>query len=288
MPWGLIMEEIRRVGGDDMGRERINAEKFGSFIAALRRENRMTQRQLAEKLYVSNKAVSKWERGLSLPDIALLEPLADTFGVTVTELLHGERQASGGTAENGMTESVNVKLVEKLEADAEKNRQSLHQEKKKRALLLCVSALIGGGWLAFLYLQGHRLGVAREEISQGLLLNVFLPLLFGIWFFFLIRERLPGYYDTEKICYYGDGVFRMHISGVYFNNANWPHILKAARLFCFLTPIFYPALWLGLRMAVPTRNWPWISLGMQLTVLLGGLFLPIVYAAKRWENPKTR
>ena len=51
----------------------------------------MTQRELADRLYVSDKAVSKWERGLSLPDVALLIPLGDCLGVSVTELLRGER-----------------------------------------------------------------------------------------------------------------------------------------------------------------------------------------------------
>ncbi len=68
------------------GANRIDAEKFGSFIAKRRRDRKLTQRELAEKLYISNKAVSKWECGLSLPDIALLEPLADALEVSVTDI----------------------------------------------------------------------------------------------------------------------------------------------------------------------------------------------------------
>ena len=69
----------------------IDNQKFGRFVAALRKEKGYTQKELAEKLFLSDKAISKWERGLSLPDIALLEPLADILGVTVAELLKGER-----------------------------------------------------------------------------------------------------------------------------------------------------------------------------------------------------
>ena len=69
----------------------IDNARFGAFVARLRKEKGLTQRQLAELVGVSDKAVSKWERGLSLPDISLLEPLADALGVTVAELLHGER-----------------------------------------------------------------------------------------------------------------------------------------------------------------------------------------------------
>ncbi|MBR2533011.1 MAG: response regulator [Lachnospiraceae bacterium] len=60
---------------------------LGSLIRALRIQNQMTQAQLGEKLNVTDKAVSKWERGLSYPDIALFPGLADTLGVSVSDLL---------------------------------------------------------------------------------------------------------------------------------------------------------------------------------------------------------
>ena len=69
----------------------LNKTAFGSFLAQLRREKGMTQKELAACLYVSDKAVSKWERGLSVPDISLLVPLAEQLNVTVAELLRGCR-----------------------------------------------------------------------------------------------------------------------------------------------------------------------------------------------------
>lgn len=69
----------------------MDAEKFGAFIAEVRREQNMTQKQLAEKLHVTDKAVSRWERGVGFPDISLLEPLADTLGLTIAELIKSER-----------------------------------------------------------------------------------------------------------------------------------------------------------------------------------------------------
>ena len=62
----------------------------------MRREKELTQKDLAERLHVSVQAVSKWERGLSCPDIALLEPLAEALGLTVTELLSGQRGEEPG------------------------------------------------------------------------------------------------------------------------------------------------------------------------------------------------
>lgn len=65
--------------------------KIGPFIRQLRKERGMTQRELAAVLNVTDKAVSKWELGASLPDVGLLLPLAESLGVSVTELLGGAR-----------------------------------------------------------------------------------------------------------------------------------------------------------------------------------------------------
>ena len=69
----------------------MNAEKTGAFIRALRKETMLTQQQLAERLHVSDKAVSRWETGRGFPDIGNLEDLAEALGVSVAELLKGER-----------------------------------------------------------------------------------------------------------------------------------------------------------------------------------------------------
>ncbi|MBR1861902.1 MAG: helix-turn-helix transcriptional regulator [Lachnospiraceae bacterium] len=65
--------------------------EVGLFIQSLRKEKNMTQRELADKLGVSDKAVSKWETGKSMPDTALFEPLCREFGISVNELLAAER-----------------------------------------------------------------------------------------------------------------------------------------------------------------------------------------------------
>ena len=69
----------------------IDKKTFGIFLAEQRKAKGFTQRELAEKLFISDKAVSKWERGLSMPDISLLVPLAEILDVSVTELLEGKR-----------------------------------------------------------------------------------------------------------------------------------------------------------------------------------------------------
>ena len=63
--------------------------RFGSFVAQLRKERGLTQKELAQRLHVTDKAVSKWETGRGFPDLKLLEPLAQTLEVSLVELLQG-------------------------------------------------------------------------------------------------------------------------------------------------------------------------------------------------------
>ncbi len=69
----------------------MDKKTLGSFISALRRAQGLTQQEVADRLMISNRAVSRWERDEAMPDITLLPAIADLFGVTVDELLRGER-----------------------------------------------------------------------------------------------------------------------------------------------------------------------------------------------------
>lgn len=69
----------------------MNQEKIGKFIAKLRKENNMTQQELADKLGITDRAISKWENGRGLPDLSLIKPLCDELSVSINELLAGER-----------------------------------------------------------------------------------------------------------------------------------------------------------------------------------------------------
>lgn len=69
----------------------MNQEKIGRFIAECRKENKLTQEQLAEKLGVTDRAISKWENGRGMPDLSLMKPLCKELGITVNDLLSGEK-----------------------------------------------------------------------------------------------------------------------------------------------------------------------------------------------------
>lgn len=81
----------------------MDAEKFGAFVQQRRRELGMNQAELAQQLYVTDKAVSRWERGVGFPDIKLLQPLADALQVTLVELMHAERMDEELTKEQAST-----------------------------------------------------------------------------------------------------------------------------------------------------------------------------------------
>ena len=77
----------------------MDSERIGGVILRLRRERGLTQRQLAERLHVTDKAVSKWERGQGCPDVSLLTALSQALGADLTALLSGQlpsEEASGG------------------------------------------------------------------------------------------------------------------------------------------------------------------------------------------------
>ena len=78
----------------------------GSFIKELRKEKNMTQKQLADLLHITDRAVSKWERGVCAPDISLLEPLAEILEVSIVELIQGERAEAPQEAEASAKEII--------------------------------------------------------------------------------------------------------------------------------------------------------------------------------------
>lgn len=88
--------------------DRMDNYITGAAIRALREKNRLTQQQLAEKLCVSHKTVSKWETGKGFPDISLIEPLADVLKISVPELLSGEQVINSNRSANMLRSNLYV------------------------------------------------------------------------------------------------------------------------------------------------------------------------------------
>lgn len=112
--------------------------KTGKLISELRKQQGLTQQQLADKLNLSNKTISKWECGLGSPDLSNLPILADTLGVSVDELLRGKLSRVGTTQNSHITKG-NV------------SQKELTPEQKKERAIITLAASLGAilGILAY-------------------------------------------------------------------------------------------------------------------------------------------
>lgn len=251
--------------------EPIDRERFGAFLTQLRKEKSFTQQELADRLYVSNKAVSKWERGQSLPDISLLTPLAQLLGISVTELLKGER-LTGETMENREVESLVGKAVQLSAEEQEKRKQTRRFWRK--AWALCAAAA-GVETLALIALGR----LSALELWDFLLLVEGLTLGFGAYFCFFIKETLPAYYDENKIYAYSDGPFRMNLGVIPFNNSNWPHIVRVGRSCLLGTAVLWPLVfWLARSLRLPDMG----MLALALTACFD-FFIPMIVVARKYQ-----
>jgi len=113
----------------------MDKEKTGQLIAQLRKDKGLTQKQLAEALNVTDKAVSKWERGLSFPDISMLEPIAEILDISIMEILAGARQDKNET----MTlEDASKMIKESVELGDEEIR---HKKEMSRIIIILLVVL---------------------------------------------------------------------------------------------------------------------------------------------------
>lgn len=105
----------------------MDNEKFGKFIKKLRKEKGITQKELGEKLNITDKAISKWERGLSFPDITMLNILAEFFEIDVSELLNGEK---GAKKDIDIDKEIS-EAIEKYKNIEEKEKRKLTKQRKQ-------------------------------------------------------------------------------------------------------------------------------------------------------------
>lgn len=243
----------------------INMEKFGGFVAELRKAHGMTQKELGEKLFVTDKTVSKWERGLSMPNVALLLPLSEALGVTVTELLRGGRTES----ETLPVTEVEHLLASSITLSAEEQRLRKQEQKRWRLLFVLCAAVSAAELLALLVM-----GYTFEELASSVFLVMLLLLIFGGWFCFCAPDTLPAYYDENRIDYISSGFFRMHMPGISFNNRNWPHIVNACRKYCLFIPVVFPVAYHLLKLLPFTRQSFLPALSATLAASLG-IFIPV-------------
>lgn len=249
----------------------IDKSKFGAFIFELRKEKGFTQKELAEKLFISDKAVSKWETGHSVPDITLLVPLSEILEVTVTELLECRR----------IEKEVNVAqmddVVKRVIHLSEEEKYNRPQVERKDIVFFIVCVVISLLELFGLYQLEHAFYFVIPVFIGSLL-----AMLFGIYFWFFIKEKLPVYYDENKINVYVDGMIHMNMPGVTFNNNNWPHIVRVLRIWSIVGMTIFPVVFIAVSSLFSNYR-PMSDVVLELAFLIGGLFIPVYVLGKKYQ-----
>ena len=140
----------------------MNQSSIGKFISQKRKEQNMTQEQLAEKLGVSNKTVSKWECGKCMPDYSIVKPLCQELGITVSELLDGEDK---GTHNDELL----LNMLERIQA----------LEKQKMSMTGILLIIMGIALLAFSQVLG---GTAFRDFLSGFMTGIsIVDMLVGVY-----------------------------------------------------------------------------------------------------------
>ena len=144
----------------------MNQTAIGSYIARKRKEQNLTQEQLAQQLGVSNKTISKWENGKCMPDYSIIQRLCDAIHVTLPELMDGE-----DAAENSVRVYDNEQILDLL-------RRTQELERQKGALYGLVLVLLGiassamskttGGTDVQNFISGVLMGFSVAEILAGI------------------------------------------------------------------------------------------------------------------------
>ena len=157
--------------------------KIGRFIAECRRLQGLTQAQLAEKLDITDRAVSKWETGRSLPDVALMLALCEILGISVNELLNGERL----TMENNQEK--NDQLLLEMAKELEKKNKTIWRN-MLIIMIVSITALFAGIIAAALFMP---------EGPWQLVAIVAVTVLFLIPCFYALKlEVSVGVYKCKK------------------------------------------------------------------------------------------
>lgn len=161
----------------------MDQAKIGKFIADCRKEQGLTQAQLAEKIGVSDRAVSKWETGRSMPDSSIMLEVCDAIGINVNELLNGERIVMDEYKEKAEAQLLEMKKMEEDHA----------------RLMLRLEVVIGYtcSIAFFILIFAASFAVTSTPWRVGMIVLGFI--LFGIGMYFALRiEREAGYYECQK------------------------------------------------------------------------------------------
>lgn len=164
----------------------MNLDKIGKFISKCRKDKKLTQEALAEKLGISDRAVSKWERGLNLPDASLMIELCDILDITLNDLLTGEV----------IKKDNYMKKAEENLLELEK----MNEEQTKR--LLTLEWVIGLTCSISFFIMIFAASYAITDTLWQVILIIFAFIIFIVGMLYSIMiEQKAGYYECQE-CFY--------------------------------------------------------------------------------------
>ena len=167
----------------------MDQAKTGAFIAQLRKEAGFTQAQLGERVSVTNKTVSRWENGNYMPDLDTCLQLSELFGVTVNELLLGQR-----LDDSQLRQTANHALTEAVRSEAfSLNERTAYWKRKWRRDHWQLLVLLAAGWLALVaagYFLLDRLGPWKPVAGSILFL-------LGVYAYGWQNNRMMAYVEDK-------------------------------------------------------------------------------------------
>ncbi|MCI7179785.1 MAG: helix-turn-helix domain-containing protein [Lachnospiraceae bacterium] len=252
----------------------INKKSFGEFISMLRKEKSMTQKELASRLLVSDKAVSKWETGNSMSDITLLVPLAEVLEVTVTKLLECKRIEKKDFLDTDRTDEIVKKVITLSEEE-----QNLFRMNRKKRLVFFVP-IVAVACVEAILLQ--VCAQFKNVPADNLYLFTVIGILCGCYFWIFAKEKIPAYYDQNKVTAYSDGVFRMNLVSTSINNSNWKYILQVGRIWSVVCMVVLPLLYFLLKVFLSDIAGRTGEYAL-IIICIAGLFVPMHVVAKKYE-----
>ena len=159
----------------------MNIDKIGKFISERRKQKKLTQEKLAEKLNISDRAISKWERGICLPDASIMIPLCKILDISVNELLSGEMIKE----KNDKTDQLLVELTKR-------------EEEKDKLLFISMYVITFTSLILFLLIC-ILTSTFMEEGPLQLAAVLFATAVVLIACFYALKlEALVGYYECKK------------------------------------------------------------------------------------------
>ena len=140
----------------------MNQENIGKFIAKCRKDKKLTQSELAEKLGVTDKSIGNWENGRNMPDLSLFKPLCDELGITINDLLSGEKISK---------EKYQEKFEENIVNTIDYSNKRVHKYNNLVGLLLVIFGL---------FISMSAIMIFPSESSWGSIYSVFGVIIFVI------------------------------------------------------------------------------------------------------------